>query len=44
LYQAARTRILGEFDQAQAIELLDRYIELAPPNAEPSAATTSWRK
>lgn len=44
LYQAARTRILGEFEQARAIELLDRYIELAGPNTEPSAAAACWRK
>jgi CubicO group peptidase (beta-lactamase class C family) len=44
LYQAARTRILGEFEQARAIELLDRYIELAPSNVEPSAAAAWWRK
>ncbi|UCG52699.1 MAG: tetratricopeptide repeat protein [Candidatus Latescibacterota bacterium] len=44
LYQAARTRILGEFEQERAIELLDRYIELATANTEPSAAAAWWRK
>lgn len=44
LYQAARTRILGEFEQERAIELLDRYIELAPANVEPSVAAAWWRK
>ena len=44
LYQAARTRILGEFEQARAIEILDRYIELADSNTRPSAAAAWWRK
>jgi tetratricopeptide (TPR) repeat protein len=44
LYQAARTRILGEFEQERAIELLDRYIKLAEPNTQPSTAAAWWRK
>jgi CubicO group peptidase (beta-lactamase class C family) len=44
LYQGARTRILGEFEQARAIELLDRYIKLADDNADPSIAAAWWRK
>lgn len=44
LYQAARTRLLGEFDQERAVELLDRYIELAGTDAEPSVAAAWWRK
>jgi len=44
LYQAARTRILGEFEQRQALELLDRYIELAGPDTQPSIAAAWWRK
>lgn len=44
LYQAARTRILGEFDQEKAIELLDRYINLADETTRPSAAAAWWRK
>jgi tetratricopeptide (TPR) repeat protein len=44
LYQAARTRILGKFEQERAIELLDRYIRLAEANTEPSAAAAWWRK
>jgi CubicO group peptidase (beta-lactamase class C family) len=44
LYQAARTRILGEFEQERAIELLDRYIELADANTDPSIAAAWWRK
>ena len=44
LYQAARTRILGEFEQGRAIELLDRYIDLADTDAEPSVAAAWWRK
>jgi tetratricopeptide (TPR) repeat protein len=35
---------MGEFEQAQAIELLDRYIELADENTEPSIAAAWWRK
>jgi CubicO group peptidase (beta-lactamase class C family) len=44
VYQAARTRIMGEFEQARAIELLDRFIELAEANTEPSIAAAWWRK
>jgi CubicO group peptidase (beta-lactamase class C family) len=44
LYQAARTRLLGNFEQARAIELLDRYIVLADSTTNPSAAVAWWRK
>jgi tetratricopeptide (TPR) repeat protein len=44
LYQAARSRILGEYEQARAIELLDRYIGLADENTQPSIAAAHWRK
>jgi CubicO group peptidase (beta-lactamase class C family) len=44
LYQAARTRILGEFDQKAAIKLLDRYIMLADEITRPSIAAAWWRK
>jgi tetratricopeptide (TPR) repeat protein len=44
LYQAARTRILGEFDQETAINLLDRYISLADQSTRPSIAAAWWRK
>ncbi|HUV29535.1 MAG TPA: serine hydrolase [Acidobacteriota bacterium] len=44
LYQAARTRLLGKFEQARAIELLDRYIEFADSTTNPSAAAAWWRK
>jgi len=44
LYQAARTRILGEFDQERAIDLLDRYISLADESTRPSIAAAWWRK
>jgi len=44
LYQAARTRILGEFDQETAVTLLDRYISLADDSARPSIAAAWWRK
>ncbi len=44
LYQAARTRIMGEFDQQTALEFLDRYIALADESTEPSIAAAWWRK
>ncbi len=44
LYQAARSRILGEFDHDKAIELLDRYIGLADESTRPSIASAWWRK
>lgn len=44
LYQAARTRILGEFDQETAVILLDRYISLADEATRPSIAAAWWRK
>jgi CubicO group peptidase (beta-lactamase class C family) len=44
LYQSARTRLLGEFDQKNAIALLDRYIALADETARPSVAAAWWRK
>jgi CubicO group peptidase (beta-lactamase class C family) len=44
LYQAARTRILGEFDQETAINLLDQYISLAEESTRPSIAAAWWRK
>ncbi|HUU46212.1 MAG TPA: serine hydrolase [Acidobacteriota bacterium] len=44
LYQCARTRLLGEFDQQKAIDLLDRYIALADETTRPSIAAAWWRK
>jgi len=44
LYQAARTRLLGEYEQEEAIELLDRYISLADESTRPSFAAAWWRK
>jgi CubicO group peptidase (beta-lactamase class C family) len=44
LYQAARTRILGEFDQEKAIAILDLYIEHAAESTRPSIAAAWWRK
>jgi tetratricopeptide (TPR) repeat protein len=44
LYQAARTRILGELDQMTAIKLLDRYIGVADESTRPSIAAAWWRK
>jgi CubicO group peptidase (beta-lactamase class C family) len=44
LYQAARTRIIGEFGQEMAIDLLDRYISLADESTRPSIAAAWWRK
>jgi len=44
LYQSARSKLLGEFDQEKAIEELDRYIQLADTGTEPSIAAAWWRK
>jgi len=44
IYQAARTRLLGEFDQKKAIILLDQYIELADDSTRPSIAAAWWSK
>jgi tetratricopeptide (TPR) repeat protein len=44
LYQAARTRIIGKFDQEKAIDLLDRYVSLADESTRPSIAAAWWRK
>jgi len=44
LYQCARSKLLGKFDQEKAIKELDRYIELADDKAEPSIAAAWWRK
>jgi len=44
VYQAARTRIFGEFEQEKAIEVLDKYIELADESTRPSIAAAWWRK
>jgi CubicO group peptidase (beta-lactamase class C family) len=44
LYQSARSRIMGEFDQEKAIEQLDLYIKLADESTRPSAAAAWWRK
>jgi CubicO group peptidase (beta-lactamase class C family) len=44
LYQSARSRILGEFDQEKAIEILDVYIKHADESTQPSIAAAWWRK
>jgi CubicO group peptidase (beta-lactamase class C family) len=44
LYQSARARILGQFDQEKAIAELDKYIQLADEKTEPSIAAAWWRK
>jgi CubicO group peptidase (beta-lactamase class C family) len=44
LYQSARSRILGEFDQEKAIEELDLYIELADESTRPPVAAAWWRR
>lgn len=44
LYQAARSRILGEFEQRVAVDLLERYTILAGPDTQPSAAAARWRQ
>ena len=44
LYQSARSKLLGKFDQEKAVEELDRYINLADETAQPSIAAAWWRK
>jgi tetratricopeptide (TPR) repeat protein len=44
LYQSARSRIMGEFNQEKAIEELDLYIKLADESTRPSIAAAWWRK
>ena len=44
LYQAARSRILGEFQLNEAIQLLDRYASLVKPDESPTAADAAWRQ
>jgi CubicO group peptidase (beta-lactamase class C family) len=44
LYQSARSRILGQFRLKEAIQDLDRYIELAGERTQPSIAAAWWRK
>jgi CubicO group peptidase (beta-lactamase class C family) len=44
LYQSARSRILGKLDMGTAVKELDRYIELADENTQPSIAAAWWRK
>jgi CubicO group peptidase (beta-lactamase class C family) len=43
LYQAARSRILGEYEQAEAVALLARYAGLADATTQPSVAAAWWR-
>jgi CubicO group peptidase (beta-lactamase class C family) len=43
LYQAARSRLLGEFEQERAIVALDKYIKLADKKTQPSIAAALWR-
>lgn len=44
LYQAARSRILGNFELEQAIALLDRYVDAFEAGDEPSNADARWRQ
>jgi len=44
LYQSAKSRIIGEFDQEKAIEQLDLFIKLADESTRPSTAAAWWRK
>lgn len=44
LYQSARSKIVGKFEQEKAIAELDRYIKLAKKDTQPSAAAAYWRK
>ncbi|MBW1758594.1 MAG: tetratricopeptide repeat protein [Deltaproteobacteria bacterium] len=45
LYQRARTRVLGKYDQEKAVELLQEYAELpaADLTGLPSASSAHWR-
>ena len=43
MYQAARSRILGAFDQEKAIEILMRFIQQKPEKIGPSASSAHWR-
>ena len=44
LYQAARSRILGNFELEKAIELLDRYSEVIQPGQALTASHALWRQ
>jgi tetratricopeptide (TPR) repeat protein len=44
-YQLARSRILGEFDQGKAVELLLDYLQQSPERVQgvPSSSSAHWR-
>ena len=44
LYTSARLRILDRKEPQQAIDDLERYLQAAPADSEPSAAAAWWRK
>ena len=43
LYQRARTRILGRYDQEQAVDFLKRYLAQLVEGAQPSPSAAWWR-
>ena len=45
LYQRARTRVLGNYDQERAVEFLQQYLEALPANPEglPGKEAAYWR-
>jgi len=43
-YLAARLRIDSGLELEKAIQLLDKYLELAPADADPNPAAAWWRK
>lgn len=44
LYLSAKLRIVGKFEVEKALPALNRYIELAGADAQPSKAAAWWRK
>lgn len=43
-YLAARLRIISGIELEKAVQILDRYLELAPDDIRPSKAAAWWRK
>jgi tetratricopeptide (TPR) repeat protein len=43
-YLAARLRINAGIELGKALQLLDKYMELAPDDMKPSKASAWWRK
>jgi tetratricopeptide (TPR) repeat protein len=43
LYQRGRTRILGKYEQEQAVAFLQSYLERADPAGQPAPSAVWWR-